>query len=225
MRGLIAGLILAVAGGANAVTIGTGAGQVGVGGSFTLAFNGIVEGSVVAGLTSQMTFTVNSIDATTNTIGLTYSITNTSADPITASRVSAFGFDSSPDIASATVTGLFTEEHYNLNFPQLNAITSSGIIEFCANNNGGNSCGGGGSSGVLIGDTGGGTLQLRLASSISSGVDLTGFVVRYQSIAGTNLGNSGIGVSAPPIPEPSAMAVFGLGSLIVGAALRRSARR
>lgn len=225
MRAAFAALLITTfaAVGANAATIGSGAGQVGVGGSFTVDFNGIVEGVTIGGLTSQITFGVTSIDTATNTIGLTYSITNNSSSPITASRVSAFGFNANPDLANngAVITGLFTQEHYGRNVPQL------GTFEFCGNNNGGNSCAGGGSSGVTIGNTAGGGLTLTFGSSIAGGADLSDFFVRYQSIAGANCGqrecSSGVGVGTPPVPEPASMAVFGLGALLVGAALRKRA--
>jgi len=231
MRAVLAALLLTLTTvGANAATIGSGAGQVGVGGSFTVNFNGIIEGAVQSGLTSEITFGVTSINTATRTIALTYSITNTSSNPVTFSRVSAFGFNSNPDLANngATVTGVFWREHYDRNVPQLGTT-----FEFCANNNVGNSCAGGGFSGVSIGHTAGGTLTLRFASSITGGADLTDFFVRYQSIYGVACGQgsdwhrtwnrdcSGVGVSTPPVPEPAAMVVFGLGTLIIGAALRR----
>jgi hypothetical protein len=232
MRTVLAALLLtSTAAGAGAATIGSGAGQVGVGGSFTVYFNGIIEGAVQSGLTSEITFEVTSIDTSTNTIALDYSITNTSSDPVTFSRVSAFGFNSTPDLADngAVITGVFWREHYDRNVPQLGTT-----FEFCGNNNIGNSCSGGGFSGVTIGNTGGGTLTLTFGSSIAGGAELTDFFVRYQSIYGVTCGQgsdwrsrwtdcSGVGVSTPPIPEPAAMAVFGVGALIVGAALRKRA--
>jgi hypothetical protein len=217
---------IGLASSASGVTIG-GATGVQETQSFTIDFNGIVEGSVVSGLTSQITFTVVDIDATTDRIVLNYSILNNSSSPITASRVSAFGFNADPNLSQSgtTVTGLFTQEHFNLNVPQL------GVLEFCGNNNAGNSCGGGGSSGVTKGNTGGGTLTLAFVSDIANGATLSDFFVRYQSINGatcrdrdgnlTTTGCSGVGVATPPIPEPTSAAVFGLGALIVGAALRR----
>ncbi len=221
LKMLIVLLLALASAGAGATTIGSGAGQVGAGESFTVNFNGIVEGTVVGGLTSQITFTVDSISS--NTVALTYSITNTSSSPITASRVSGFGFNSAPGLApnGAVLTGVFTREYYNANVPQL------GTFEFCGNNNPGNggACAGGGSAGVTLGNTNGGTLTLTFSSAIAGGAELTDYFVRYQSIGGTGLGNSGVGVAAPPVPEPGAMAVFGLGALIVGAALRKRDRQ
>lgn len=217
MRGLILSLAFVLVGAqVEAATIGSGAGQYDEGASFVLDFNGIVEGNVVGGLTSQMTFTVSDIDTTTNSIVLSYSITNNSSAPIDASRVSAFGFNANPNLLeSSEVTGIFTREHFDRTVPQL------GTLEFCANENGGNSCGGGNSAGVAIGQSGGGTLTLRFAGSIAGGAELTDFFVRYQSISGTGYGTSGVGIATPPIPEPGAVALFGLGALLIGLTLRR----
>lgn len=217
MRGLVLGLAISLLGAqAGAATIGTGAGQYGEGSSFALSFNGLIEGHDVAGLSAQMTFTVADIDTSANTIVLNYSISNTSSAPIDYSRISAFGFNTDPNLLrSSDVTGVFTREHYERNVPQL------GTFEFCANQNLGYSCGGGMGVGVRMGETGDGTLTLRFANSIADGAELTDFFVRYQSVWGSRYGTSGVGIATPPIPEPGAVALFGLGALLIGLTLRR----
>jgi hypothetical protein len=74
-----------------------------------------------------------------------------------------------------------------------------------------------------MGESGGGTLTLRFVSSIADGAELTDFFVRYQSVWGSRYGTSGVGIATPPIPEPGAFALFGLGALLVGVSLRRRA--
>jgi hypothetical protein len=191
-----------------------------VGQSFTVDYNGFINGStIINGLTASAIYTVSGVTSTS--ITLTVAMTNTSSSPITGSRISAFGFDTNPNLTSATASGFFSGTVLNSAFP-----SQFGSIELCVKNGQTNNCSGGGGTGITLGQNGTTTVTVNFSSIGSSGVTLSNFGVRYQSITGSNLTTSAVGrgTTTPPIPEPTSMAVFGLGALIVGAALRKRAR-
>src|SRR3546814_943975 len=76
-----------------------------IGNSYTVDYDGFTEGQVIGGLTGQTTFTLTG--ATGTSYSFDYTVANTSADPIDASRISVFGFNTDPDIAGASSTGEF----------------------------------------------------------------------------------------------------------------------
>ena len=180
--------------------------------SFTVFFNGFDGGPTIAGLTSNIVFTVNSSSATQYVLG--YTINNTSGSPITGSRVSEFGFNTDPNIASASASGVLSGTDTNGNVPNF------GIVEVCTT--GGGSCAGGGSGGVTMGHSGSGTVTLNFATSLAN-LNLSNFEVRYQSIAGANT-TSATGSQIPGVPEPSTWAMMLIGFGAAGAALRRTKR-
>jgi hypothetical protein len=191
-----------------------------VGQTFSISYNGFVNTStIVSGLTASALYTVQSVSSTS--ITLSVDMTNTTSSPLT-SRVSVFGFDTDPSITGATASGAFNVTVQNSALP-----SGFGAIELCVKNGQANGCQGGGGTGIAQGTTGTTTLTLNFASIGASGVTLSNFGVRYQSITGAGNVNSAVGrgtPGTPPVPEPAAMALFGVGALIVGAKLRKRAR-
>lgn len=193
-----------------------------VGQSFTILYDGQSSGSTISGLSATSVYTVQSVGP--KSITLSVAVSNTSSNPITASRVSVFGFDTNPNVKSATATGAFGTTVLGGSLP-----SGFGSIELCVKNGQGNNCSGGGGTGITIGQSGNATLTLNFNNSLpASGVTFSNFGVRYQSIAGAGRTTSAVGVGTPqtpPVPEPASMAVFGLGALMVGAAMRKRARQ
>src|ERR1700741_1342104 len=74
-----------------------------IGDSATVAFNGVVDGNVIAGLTGEVTYTLASIIG--GSMFFDFTVANTSSAPITASRISTFGFNTDPNFSSAAITG------------------------------------------------------------------------------------------------------------------------
>jgi hypothetical protein len=225
-KALAATSLLAVAAPASAAVIvdGTSYGETQ---SFTIYFDGYggdPSPSVVAGLTSNITFTVLDIDGATYKLG--YLIDNTSIAPITNSRVANMGFNVDPNFKSATIDGVYSKVDSG-NIPNF------GKVEFCGTNT--SSCAGGAGDGVFINtpsaDSDGTiTLNFDAAALAKAGGNITldKFFVRYQSIAGAGRVTSAIGreITPPPaVPEPGtwAMMLFGFGA--AGVAMRRSRRK
>jgi len=217
---LVALFALAVASASSALTItatDVTVTSADVGQSFTIIYDGQTSGNVINGLTASAVYTVQAVSSTS--ITLSVAMSNTSSSPITSSRVSVFGFDTNPNITSATASGAFNVT------VQGGALPSGfGNIEVCFKNGQGNNCQGGGGTGITLGQSGSTNLVLNFSSIGASGVTFSNFGVRYQSIAGAGNITSAVGKGTPgtpPVPEPGAMAVFGLGALLVGAALRK----
>jgi hypothetical protein len=183
-----------------------------IGKSFSVAYNGFDGSGSIGGLTGSTQFTLTGVTA--NSFTFSYAIGNTSAAPITASRISGFGFNTDPSISGATSSGTFNTVGTAANVPNV------GSVDVCFKDGGGtNSCAGGGGGGVSIGDSGAGLLTLNFASALSS-LNLSDFFVRYQSIAGTaaNTPSSAVGTGTisstggssggTPVPEPGAVILF-----------------
>ena len=190
-----------------------------VGQSYTLNYNGFSDGTTINGLTASTTFTLTQING--NDYTFSYSLTNTTSDPVN-SRVSSFGFNTNPDITSASSTGAFSYTTLNSSYP--NGI---GAIDVCFKDASTGSCSGGGSGGLTDGQTGTGTFTLSFAQPVSS-LTLGDFYVRYQSITGagniSSASGSGsltsTGSSGGSVPEPGMVGLLG-GALIATAFLRR----
>jgi hypothetical protein len=185
--------------------------------SFVIVYDGQSDGSPIAGLSASATFTVTAFSG--NSLTLEVELTNTSSSPITDSRVSVFGFDTNPTLASADASGFFVGTVLDGALP-----SGFGSIDLCVKNGQTNNCQGGGGTGIGIGDTETTTVTLFFGADIEN-VTLSNFGVRYQSIVGAGDTTSAVGRGTPPVPEPSAIALFALGAGIVGASLRRRARR
>lgn len=201
------------------------------GSSFTIDFNGIVDISGAArvqrGLSAQadFDFTSWSYNGGTNrtTVVFDITITNTSNPGVWQNAVvTAIGFGTNPNALRASTTGVFSKFVSGGRFP-----TGAGFnVEYCASGNRFN-CNGPGNTPLNVGQSGVATVTMTFAGNIST-LDFSNFGIRWQSLTSRELhlwGRSGIGteVSTPPIPEPASMAVFALGALVVGAALRKRA--
>ncbi len=156
---------------ADAISLGSGD----IGKSFTFNFNGFADSMEIANLTSTATFTLTGATSTSYTFN--YSLSNTTSSPLT-SRVSSFGFNTDPNISSASSTGAFSYTTLNSSYP--NGI---GAIDVCFKDAKTGSCAGGGSGGLLTGATGTGSLILNFSQPLTS-LTLSDFFVRYQSITG-----------------------------------------
>jgi hypothetical protein len=191
----------------------TGITEADIGSSFTIKFDGsVVPDSTVDGLTSEALFTLSSFDGTSALFNIV--LTNTSSAPIDQSRVSALGFDVTPDINGASVSGDFSVAVLDSAFPN-----QFGAIDICVKNGQTNNCQGGVGSGNDGGPLKGDSFNFDLALNWSSGIssfDLSNFGVRYQSIAGASKG-SGTGKGTPEptqVPEPAATAALGMFALV-----------
>jgi len=196
-----------------------------VGTSFTVNYNGFVDGDqVVDGLGGSAVFTLTG--ATGNSYTFDYAVTN-ETDGGLGSRISSFAFNTNPDIDSASSTGTFDSALLSSNYP--NQI---GTVDVCFKGGGSNSCAGN-SGGVTTGNTGTGSLTLGFNDPISS-LTLDDFFVRYQSITGagniTSASGQGTVTSSTstssggtPVPEPGMLVMFGIG--VAGVAFARRRRR
>lgn len=227
-RKVLAGLVasaamtLAVPAWADSITLGSGD----IGSSFTLNYNGFSDGTSIDGLTGSTTFTLTGVSG--NEYSFDYSVANTSSAPVTGSRISSFAFNTDPTISSATSTGAFAYTTLSSTYP--NGI---GTVDVCFKDASTGSCAGGGSGGLDLGQSGTGAFTLSFSSPVSA-LTLSDFYVRYQSItgvpgitsasgAGTMTSTSGGSTGGTPVPEPGALALFGLGLIGVAMARRRAA--
>ena len=188
-----------------------------VGQSYTFNYNGFSDGTTINGLTASTTFTLTS--TTANSYTFSYSVANTTSDPLT-SRISSFAFNTDPTISSATSTGAFSYTTLDSNYP--NGI---GNVDVCFKDAATGSCAGGGSGGLTTSESGAGSFTLNFSSPISS-LTLSDFFVRYQSITGAGNVTSASGegtmtsTGGTSVPEPGVLGMM-LGGIAAIALLRR----
>lgn len=191
------------------------------GDSHFLTFNGMENGDLINGLSGTLLLTLADITGTAYTFN--YEVENTSAAPVTQSRISAFGFNVDPNFVSAAIlTGGVFDNKSSGNVP--NGLPN---VEFCAT--AGPNCSGGGGDGVFIGDSSIGSFKLTLAAP-SPAIGFDQLYLRYQSIDAPTLGIRGGSATGIPtlgggpngaIPEPTTWALMILGFGGAGAMLRR----
>jgi hypothetical protein len=190
-----------------------------IGSSGTGTFNGLIGGTtLVPQIHADLTLTLVSVDTALNIWNFSYSMTNTTVAPWTAS-VGAFGFDTNPLLQGAGVgAGSF------FNNASSGSISAGTSVDFCAT--AGPNCAGTASNGLDPGETGTGTFFLDFfgSANASTVITLSNWTARYQEITGPGVtGASGIGhadvVITPfitPVPEPSTWAMMILGFAGVG---------
>lgn len=203
---------------ADSITLGSGD----IGSSFSLNYNGFTSGTPIQGLTGATTFTLTGISG--NNYNFNYSVSNTSAAPVTDSRISSFAFNTDPNIASATSTGAFAYTTLSSNYPN-----GLGTVDVCFKDALTGSCAGGGSGGLTLGQTGTGAFTLSFSQPVAS-LTLSDFAVRYQSITGISgvssasgtgtLSSTSTSSGGTPVPEPGMVLLFA-GGLIGLMAFRR----
>lgn len=189
------------------------------GGAQTISLDGLTDGpTLIPGLTANLTLTFASVTNGGLTYNFLYDLFNSSSAPITASRVSSFGFNTDPSVSGGSVTGTFTQFDLGDNYP---IIPDPQACVFAPNGPGGVCTGSGG--GVDIGQHGTGTLSLNFSSAPTGGtITLSNFVDRYQSIVGAGNVTSAVGVEVHGgVPEPATWAMMLLGFCGIGFAMRR----
>lgn len=180
---------------------------------FTGSFNN--GNTALPGLSARSIFTLRSIVG--NTWTFDYSIANTSVAPVTSSRISLFGFNVSPNIASASSTGEFNGNASG-NVPMV------GNRDLCFGIGNTNNCSGGGGQGVTIGEAASTGVFRLIFQNPQTNVVLSGLFVRYQSLNAPSLnisGASGFGDVAVAVPEPTTWAMLIAGFGAIGGAMRR----
>jgi hypothetical protein len=204
----------------------------GVGQTFGLNYDGIVDiGGVptqVTGLSAQVGFTVTDMyfDAAINRtiVEMSVVVSNTTdANIWQQATLTGIGFNTNPDVRKlgSGASGAYNYVAYNTSLP-----TSAGfMVEVCVSGRA-NQCSGVASGATQIGQTSTTSVQLAFYGNVTSPITLDNFGIRYSGLISSQYGiveqpGLGTGTLIPPIPEPAAAAVFGLGALAVAAALRR----
>ena len=209
----------------------------GVGSSFTVGLNGStgnITTSTDAFLSAQATFTVTQWEG--SSIVFRVDLANTSSTaPGYHSRVTAFGFDVDGEVVSGTsVSGAFSKVVLDDTVHAHGLATAlGGPVDVCLKNGNSPGCESG-QGGLAEGQSGVATLTLKFAT-LPSSVALTNFFVRYQGVSTpTAQGLSGVGIAScvdtecgdveRSVPEPTILALFGVG-LIGASYLRRRRQR
>ncbi len=217
---------------ANAVVVNSGD----IGFTGVTNIQGRIEGNVQPGLSGTLGLTYTGLTNGGLTWNFLYNVTNTSGSPVTSARISSFGFQTNPNIVSASSTGLYNDPSIPANgYPGF----LPGTVEFCFGSSPGTCTGG---DGVTIGQSAPGTFGLTFGTQLAS-IDLQTAYFRFQSILpGTLCGqsatqecsgagfNSSVVVINPNLvetPIPGAIWLFGtvLGAVFGGKKLRDLKRK
>ena len=190
MNKLLFGLVMLAMSGIPASAVILNASDVGASG--TTVVQGQIDGTNVPGLTGSLFLEFEGVTNGGLTWNFDYTAKNTSGGAITGSRISSFGLSTTPDIVSGASTGVY-------GFVQTSPNGVPGFIvpaiDFCAGSSA-NTCTGG--NGLTLGQSASGTLTLTFATALNL-ITLDTAYMRFQSIVGSNLGDSGAGVNGPVI--------------------------
>ncbi len=202
---IIAGLALAVP--ASALT--------NVGDKLTIpGFVSTVSGTAIPGLTGSLELEVLGKSGKDWTLG--YTIKNLAdASKFESARISAFGFNTEPDIDKTFyLSGPYTT------LTSGNVPEGFGKVEFCGS--AGPNCAGGAGGGTTLGDTSTGSFTLRL-ESLANSLVISNQYIRWQSLDSKHydfVGESGVGTPGA-VPEPASWAMLIVGFGAVGTIARR----
>lgn len=205
--------------------------QTGAAGARTVTFNGSSGAITDPGLGARITYALTSVSADRKIWTFGYEIENISFTPIIQSRITSFGFDSTPGATVVSSTGAFPNSGLNVSIPG-----ELGYRNVCFNLGPPGDCTGSATGGVANGGDVTGTFALNFDTSIGA-VSLGDLFVRYQSVM-TSEGalHDGLAIGAPVLisrtagldasatPEPAAWSLMILGVGGIGATLRRVMR-
>ena len=193
--------------------------EAGVAQDFTVNFDGNVSTVDQPGLTGTADFSFDGNLVNGDTYVFDVILTNTTDAALwDDSRISRLAFDMNPDILSGSSTGDWTVVFTGGSLPN-----QFGDVEVCVGGSGG-ACQGGGGSGPGIGESISFQLSLTFNNPPPASIEFSNFGVRWQSLTnadGSISGGSGTGSGTccdqvPPIPEPSLVAMLGVGMLGIG---------
>jgi len=193
-----------------------------VGSTGTTTFNGQIDGNVVTGLSGTLQLTLTNVNLATDVWSFAYVLTNTTNPALFSdAEISAFGFNTTPELVGVTSTSSFINpfvaQFGDQQFPGF------AKVDFC--NTAGATCNGGSSNGIDIGQSASGTFTLDFADDPNlTQITLYDGVIRYQEITGSGFrGASGIGTGnltitpfVVAVPETSTWAMMILGFAGVG---------
>ena len=218
---LAAGLIFSFGGQASAASLLFD----NAGDSYTVDFQGGENGSDIAGLTGQLTLTLANLIGSDNFV-FDYTLRNTASNPVTAARISVFGFDLAPSFLVASVISGSVFDGFS------SGSMSGGISVGGCLTAGPNCAGGGGGGGVLIGNSTSGRFSFVTLTGTGM-LTLSNLHLRGQSIDAPTLDIRGGGALYNPIeggggnnavPEPATWAMMLLGFGAIGATIRHRRR-
>jgi hypothetical protein len=161
-------------------------------------------------ITSSLQLTYTGCSGSTCTFD--YLLTNNAS--ATTNRISVFGFNVNPNIVSSTFTSTL-----------FNTVSSGQIenqsLEVCYDYNQSNNCNGStGGVGLFNGQSDAGTITLTFGQTATQ-VDLSNFLLKYQSIPGPNGTTlSALGTQSA-VPEPATWAMMLMGFAGIGTSMRR----
>ena len=201
---------------------------------WSLSYNGILDvngtPTVMPGLSARVDYVVTGIyyDSATNLTQLAMDITihNTSNSSLWGTgSVGGVAFDTNPNVVriGSGASGALGYVALNQTLP-----TGAGFkVEVCVSGRR-NVCDSVNPYGVKANTSATASVWLSFRGNISGvPIDLSNFAIRWADLSSTTLGipasrGAGIGLPVtPPIPEPASAAVFGIGALLVAAAIRR----
>jgi hypothetical protein len=200
--------------------------------SWTLNYDGRLDvggvSTLMDGLTATVTYDVVEIfyeaSVDRSFIGLNITVTNTTdASVWQQASITGIGFDTNPDVKRflSSISGDYGYLAIRTALP-----TTDGFqVEVCVSGRA-STCSGPAGSGTEIGESGSALVYLAFAGDVTAlPFEFDNFGVRYSYVRSDAQGityGRGLGLPVtPPIPEPASAAVFGLGALLVAAAIRR----